>query len=124
MSPETSDSSPKFTHIQTLADISNLICFLIISTFKPSKALNLRKLPSEVTSVQALQTHPSLWETNDDRRELITNGREEGLPPGQLVVTSTVCLKRLGTCNLLSPASTWEREHGQAESAALAVSSN
>ena len=62
--------------------------------------------------------HPSLWETNDDRQDLITNAGQEGLPPGQLV-TSTVCLKRLETCNLLSPASSWELEHWQAESAAL-----
>ena len=62
--------------------------------------------------------HPSLWETNDDRQDLITNAGEEGLLPGQLV-TSTVCLKCLGTCNLLLPASSWELEHRQAESAAL-----
>lgn len=119
MSLETSDPPPKFTHILTLADISNLISFLIISTLKPSYTLSLRKLPSEVVSVQALQTHPSLWETNDSRQDLIINGKEEGLPPGQLVVTGTVCLKHLGTCNLPSPASSWEREHQQAESAAL-----
>lgn len=115
-SPEISGFSPKLMHIETLVCVSNMIS--VTSTFKTQQVLHFWKLPFKVASDQALQTHPSLWETNDDRQDLITNAGEEGLPPGQLV-TSTVCLKRLGTCNLLSPASSWELEHRQAELAAL-----